>query len=148
MASSRYTIRKGGQRKVQSYFDQSCGSIRPQLYSFGTRFYPAPCFGHIPARCTLFWPLPLNKQHTACASCSLDHNHSVMCLIAVPAVPYPLSLANSTNTNPNNNSNTRNKAAAKPTTLQEKRRLLPGCTTVRVPAITRDVHQDHSIYDS
>ena len=51
---------KGGQRKVQSYFDQSCGSIRPQLYSFGTRFYPAPCFGHIPARCTLFWPLPFS----------------------------------------------------------------------------------------
>ena len=58
MASARYTIRKGGQRKVQSYFDQSCGSIQPQLYSFGTRFYPPPCFGHIPARCTLFWPLP------------------------------------------------------------------------------------------
>ena len=25
-----------------------------------TRFYPAPCFGHIPARCTLFWPRPNN----------------------------------------------------------------------------------------
>ena len=25
-----------------------------------TRFYPAPCFGHIPARCTLFWPLPFS----------------------------------------------------------------------------------------
>ena len=58
MASARYTIRKGGQRKVQSYFHQSCGSIRPQLYSFGTRFYPSPCFGHIPARCTFFWPPP------------------------------------------------------------------------------------------
>ena len=42
VASARYTIRKGGQRKVQSYFDQSCGSIRPQLYSF------------LP--CTLLWP--------------------------------------------------------------------------------------------
>ena len=41
-----------------AYFDQSCGSIRPQLYSFGTCFYPSPCFGPIPARCTLFWPLP------------------------------------------------------------------------------------------
>ena len=58
MASARYTIGKGGQRKVQSYFDQSCGSIRPQLYSFGTPFYPSPCFGHIPARCTLFRPPP------------------------------------------------------------------------------------------
>ena len=29
------------------------------LFGLGcTRFYPAPCFGHIPARCTLFWPLP------------------------------------------------------------------------------------------
>ena len=28
-------------------------------YSFGTRFYPSPCFGHIPARCTLFWPPPI-----------------------------------------------------------------------------------------
>ena len=37
-------------------FRPICGSIRPQLYSFGTRFYPSPCFGHIPARCTLFWP--------------------------------------------------------------------------------------------
>ena len=62
MASARYTIRKGAQRKVQSYFDQSCGSIRPQLYSFGTRFYPSPCFGHIPSRCTLFWPPPIKKQ--------------------------------------------------------------------------------------
>ena len=44
-----------------SPFDQSCGSIRPQLYSYGTCFYPSPCFGHIPARCTYFWPLPNNK---------------------------------------------------------------------------------------
>ena len=31
------------------------------LYVFGlscSRFYPAPCFGHIPTRYTLFWPLP------------------------------------------------------------------------------------------
>ena len=25
----------------------------------GLVFYPSPCFGHIPARCTLFWPPPL-----------------------------------------------------------------------------------------
>ena len=62
MASARCTILKGGQRKVQSYFDQSCGSIRPQLYSFGTRFYHSPCFGHIPARCTLFSPPPFYNR--------------------------------------------------------------------------------------
>ena len=27
-----------------------------------TRFYPAPCFGHIPAKCNLFWPLPKKKE--------------------------------------------------------------------------------------
>ena len=32
-----------------------------------TRFYPAPCFGHIPARCTLFWPLS-SKVHLVLAT--------------------------------------------------------------------------------
>ena len=54
VASARYTIRKGGQRKVQSYFDQSsCGSIRPRLYSF------------LP--CTLLWPYS-SKVHLVLAT--------------------------------------------------------------------------------
>ena len=39
-----------------------CGPISTNHVAlFGlscTRFYTAPCFGHIPARYTLFWPLP------------------------------------------------------------------------------------------
>ena len=53
VASARYTIRKGGQRKVRSYFDQSCGSIRPQLCSV------------LP--CTLLWPYS-NKVYLVLAT--------------------------------------------------------------------------------
>ena len=45
-----------------------CGPISTNHVAlFGlscTRFYPAPCFGHIPARCTLFWPLPQKNSGT------------------------------------------------------------------------------------
>jgi len=53
VASARYTVRKGGQRRVRSYFDQSCGSIRPQLYSV------------LP--CTLLWPYS-NKVYLVLAT--------------------------------------------------------------------------------
>ena len=40
-----------------------CGPISTNHVAlFGlscTRFYPAPCFGHIPTRYTLFWPPPI-----------------------------------------------------------------------------------------
>ena len=58
----------------------------------------------------------LTRQHTTCAGCLSDHNHSVcvLCLFAEPAVPTLLSVANSTNTNPNNGK----KATAKTTAVK------------------------------
>ena len=32
------------------------------------RFQPAPCFGHLPTRCTLFWPLPFLFVFVFCFS--------------------------------------------------------------------------------
>ena len=56
-----------------------CGPISTNhvaLFGLGcTRFYPAPCFGHIPTRYTLFWPPPKkNKKETNRRLQHLPHN--------------------------------------------------------------------------
>ena len=53
-----------------------CGPISTNHVAlFGlscTRFYPAPCFGHIPTRYTLFWPPPfaicMPTEHKTCSA--------------------------------------------------------------------------------
>ena len=67
-----------------------CGPISTNHVAlFGlscTQFYPAPCFGHIPTRYTLFWPpsfyLCLRYEYTICLSycCCCSHiNSSLQC---------------------------------------------------------------------